>query len=141
MATWRMYRQAYGLRRTVVAWIRHQCVMAPDRAVNRWWDVRARLGGYCNHRPWDPPKRHGGYSHWRCARRHGHPGMHRFLNYVWNGVGDTEYSPIEAPVAQPWDRHMGMTLRQQRRWDRETNAAERRRRHERRLAAEQPDSG
>lgn len=37
----------------------------------------------------------GGYSHWRCGRPAGHPGEHRFRNYVWQGPGHrTEFDPV-----------------------------------------------
>lgn len=39
----------------------------------------------------------GGYRHWRCGRRRGHDGPHRFVNYVWpsDGLGEVEYDPID----------------------------------------------
>ena len=97
------------------------------RAGNRWMDMRAVLAGYCNHRPWNVPGEGGGYSHWRCAHKRGHDGLHRSRNYVWTDDGRTDYVPIDwlpkrprpADWAdQPWERHVGLTLRQQRRMNR-----------------------
>lgn len=34
-----------------------------------------------------PPKDAGGYSHWRCEIKRGHPGLHRYGNTVWGEVG------------------------------------------------------
>jgi hypothetical protein len=88
------------------------------RAQNRYWDTRAVLAGFCNHRPWSPiPSEPGGYAHWRCNLRRHHEGLHRSNNYVWSDDGRTDYLPV--PVGQraphqPWDRHMAGTRRDDR---------------------------
>jgi len=57
-------------------------------------DVRAWLGGWCNHCPRTAGDPGGGYGHWRCERRRGHEGMHRVNNYVWDDNGQTDYLPV-----------------------------------------------
>jgi hypothetical protein len=43
-----------------------------------------------------PDEDAGGYRHWRCGRRRGHDGKHRFINYTWGGPGErVEYAPVE----------------------------------------------
>lgn len=68
------------------------------RTINRALDLRAVLAGACNATTWDPKRStfRGGYSHWRCARRHGHYPVtpHRSNNYVWATGGRTEFDPI-----------------------------------------------
>jgi hypothetical protein len=99
------------------------------RAQNRWCDLRAVLAGYCNHIPYDPiPGQGGGYANWRCARRRGHEGMHRFVNYVWSDDGRTDYLPVrpvrvgeqetDGAQGQPWKRSMTRTRAQDRRYRR-----------------------
>lgn len=95
------------------------------RTINRWYDLRAALGGYCNHRPYSPiPGEGGGYAHWRCALRRRHDGMHRSNNYVWSGDGRTTYLPVphnQPTPRQPWERTMTLTARQARRKQRWLN--------------------
>jgi len=95
------------------------------RFTNRWYDLRAVLAGYCNHRPYSPvPGEGGGYAHWRCALRRGHEGMHRARNYVWSANGRTSYLPVpnsQPMPRQPWDRSMTLTRRQDRRRERWLN--------------------
>lgn len=90
------------------------------RAANRWWDLRAVLAGFCNHRPFRPgdPAGGGGYVHWRCDLRRGHDMPHRGGSYVWLASGATTYLPAppgQEPPAQPWQRHAVLTRRQARR--------------------------
>jgi hypothetical protein len=94
-------------RRTLRTRARSAYRVNRHRLVNRWWDMLAVVQGYCNHRP-DAPEhgRTGGYAHWRCARRRGHLGLHRYRNYVWDGDGRTEYDPVEHAVRQPHERHL-----------------------------------
>ena len=95
------------------------------RAVNRWYDLRATLAGYCNHRPYSPiPGEGGGYAHWRCSLPRRHEGMHRSRNYVWSVDGRTNYLPVPHGVRmprQPWERSMTPTSRQARERDRWLN--------------------
>lgn len=95
--------------------------LTADRLYNRWFDLRARLAGYCNNAPWRPePDRGGGYAHWRCALRRHHEGLHRYRNYVWCDDGSVDYVPIpitrvnQPSVDQPWDRKLTKTRRQAR---------------------------
>jgi hypothetical protein len=110
-----------------------------DRIANRYRDLRARLAGYCNHKPWNPnPDRsNGSWVNWRCALRRGHDGQHRFRSYVWGDVGEVEFQPIpilsvrQPMVGQPQDRHMTPTRRQARiarRWNDQARAQIRARR-------------
>jgi hypothetical protein len=70
------------------------------------WDRRVR--GYC---AVQPDEDSGGYRHWRCGRSAGHPGRHRYRNYVWAGPGErVEYDPAPpqpslGPVLAP--RYVG----------------------------------
>ncbi len=106
------------------------------RIENAWWDLRAILSGYCNDNPWRPDPGEGGYSFWRCSRKFGHDGRHRFRNYVWEFGGRPEHVSEDWPqpvdggyVDQPWMRNPTLTLRQSRAakaWH-ENRAAERRR--------------
>jgi hypothetical protein len=74
------------------------------RTHNRLLDLRGRLAGMCMADTWHKDPRWGwgyspGYSHWRCLRRRGHAGPHRFINYVWvSGEGRAEYLSEFAPV-------------------------------------------
>lgn len=90
---------------------------AIHRTQNRWHDLLAVLAGYCNDRPLKTTvlgEGGGGYTHWRCALRRWHRGVHRARNYVWDQEGQTEYAPIPACPSQPWDRNSTPTLRQTR---------------------------
>lgn len=105
--------------------VRYTLHVTRDRLHNRWFDLRARLAGYCNNAPWRPePDRGGGYAHWRCALRRHRDGLHRFRSYVWDDDGRTDYEPIpilrvnQPTVQQPWDRKMTGTRRQARARDR-----------------------
>lgn len=88
------------------------------RATNRWYDMRAILAGYCNHRPYSViGGQGGGYAHWRCGLRRHHEGMHRARNYVWSDDGRTTYLPVphnQRMPRQPWERSMTLTRRQAR---------------------------
>lgn len=91
------------------------------RAQNRYYDARAVLAGYCNHRP-APDS--GGYSHWRCALPRHRWGRHRFNNYTWADAGRVNFDPIpvRGPTrmpAQPWNRSSTSTMRQTRQHRRE----------------------
>ncbi|MFI6333249.1 hypothetical protein ACIBBG_33980 [Micromonospora chersina] len=125
MATWKQQRATYGWRRTAVEYLRRQPRIWRRRAVNRWYDLRAVLAGYCNNQPYPAiPGEGGGYAHWRCALKRGHEGMHRPRNYVWNAGGHTDNLPIphgQPGVDQPWERSMTMTRRQDRQRDRWMN--------------------
>lgn len=69
----------------------------------RWWvptaselrsayfDVRARLGGWCN----DCPGYAGGkdYGRWRCESKRGHPDPHRHGNFAWDNGGAPQLQP------------------------------------------------
>jgi len=92
------------------------------RTQNRYWDARAMLSGFCNHKPWSPIPGEGGgtYAHWRCALKRNHDGLHRARNYVWTDSGDADYFPVPTglPVpSQPWTRHMMGTRREDRQRD------------------------
>lgn len=94
---------------------------ARGRLDNWWADVRAVTAGYCNDNPWRPDPSEGGYSFWRCCRKLGHDGRHRFRNYVWEFGGRPDYVGEEWPepvdggyVDQPWRRNPTLTLRQTR---------------------------
>lgn len=80
-----------------------------SRAANRAMDIAAVLAGYCNDRPWSPipGEGGGGYSHWRCAHRRGHQGLHRFRNYVWADDRRVVYTPERWTPSQPWKRNIG----------------------------------
>ena len=105
------------------------------RIENAWMDFRAITAGYCNDNPWRPAPGEGGYSFWRCCRKCGHDGRHRFRNYVWefgerpDYVGEEWPEPVDGGyVDQPWSRNPTLTLRQTRAanaWH-EARAAERR---------------
>jgi hypothetical protein len=80
-----------------------------------YYDLRARLGGWCNDCPARPDHSGGGYAFWRCELRRGHDGLHRAVNYVWSDDGKTSYLPVppdrgrELPVRErsPWSgRHL-----------------------------------
>lgn len=125
MGTWKGHRAERGLLATIAAYLRAMPRIWRKRAVNRWYDLRALLAGYCNHNPYNPiPGEGGGYAHWRCALRRGHDGMHRSRNYVWDSTGRTEYLPVphwrDMPQ-QPWERSMTLTVRQDRQLDRWLN--------------------
>lgn len=121
---WR--KEQLKLRLSRQAW-KGRYYRAKHRTVNRWYDIRAVMAGYCNDRPWGPhpAESRGGYAHWRCARQRGHWEVHRSLNYVWGDTGDVEYDPLPHDVKlphQPWERSMTLRLRDQRarnRWHRE----------------------
>jgi hypothetical protein len=57
-------------------------------------DVRAWLGGWCNHCPDRGDFSGGGYGHWRCEHKRGHDELHRGVNYVWTDDGATDYVPV-----------------------------------------------
>jgi hypothetical protein len=98
---------------------RSEAWQARCRAANRWWDLRAVLAGFCNHRPFraSDPDGGGGYVHWRCDLPRGHDMPHRGGSYVWLAAGATTYLPVppgqESP-AQPWQRYAVPTRRQAR---------------------------
>jgi hypothetical protein len=87
-----------------------------QRLQNRWWDLLAILAGYCNDRPdkTGVPGEGGGWIHWRCALRRGHGDVHRSRNNVWDDQGKPLHLPVRDHPAQPWDRHMIRTRRQER---------------------------
>ena len=75
-----------------------------------YYDLRARLGGWCNERP-----RRGGYSFWRCELPRHHAEAHRFNSYTWAGVDRVQFNPIDhrlrygpdVAARSPWTkRHM-----------------------------------
>lgn len=115
------------------AWI------AIHRTQNRWHDLVAVLCGYCNDTPNTDgfPDGSNGYSFWRCARRRGHSGQHRYRNYVWDNSGRTEYRPVHPSPSQPWDRNATPTMRQARamgEWTKRQHAKRRAARRARREA-------
>jgi hypothetical protein len=93
-----------------------------SRTGNRWYDLLAIAHGYCNRRSRtdDTPAGGGGYTHWRCALRRRHNGMHRYGNYVWTDDGAVDYLPApvgsgkEAWQPKKWDRSLTPTRRQAR---------------------------
>jgi hypothetical protein len=121
------------------------------RAHNRILDLRARLAGACNADTWDEATSHyvGGYPHWRCGKRRGHPMPHRFVNTVWIPGQRTRYEPLpvrglaehRADLDQevPFNRlttfrHNVMPLRRRRAYDRMVRDLTARRRAERSAA-------
>lgn len=83
---------------------------AYHRGANRVWDALARLAGACNASTWDGLGYAGGYAHWRCMKRRGHEGEHRFQNYVWSGApARVEYAPLD--VASP-EAHRALVARE-----------------------------
>lgn len=91
------------------------------RIGNRYMDARAVLAGFCNDNPFRPTPGEGGYSFWRCCRKAGHDGRHRFRNYVWETGGRPDHVPEDWPTAvdggyvdQPRNRYPTLTLRQSR---------------------------
>lgn len=93
-------------------WVRWRyCWWLPQQSELRtaYLDVRARLGGWCNHCPQSNGPGGGGYAHWRCQLRRWHTGMHRGVNYVWDDHGRTDYLPTspqhtDQQMASPWAR-------------------------------------
>jgi hypothetical protein len=84
---------------SVYSYLRSQYHIAVMRLDNRWQDFRAVLAGACNQSTWTGKGYTGyagGYSHWRCGKKRGHAGPHRFNNYTWTGkLGDrADYNPI-----------------------------------------------
>lgn len=77
------------------------------RTVNRIKDITAVAAGWCNFSPWREGLHQGrigpAYSHWRCLRRSGHQGPHRFINYTSDDQGVTTYDPVPVTrVDMPW---------------------------------------
>lgn len=75
-----------------------------------YFDLRAWIGCWCNDCPARRDHTGGGYAHWRCERRRGHDGLHRFVNYVWSADGKADYVPVPPdrgrnrpiPARSPW---------------------------------------
>jgi hypothetical protein len=67
------------------------------QAINGVRDLIDRhIRGFCCDCPQGSGKAPGGgYRFWRCARRRGHRGRHRSINYVWDDNGVTEHVPID----------------------------------------------
>lgn len=96
-------------------WIRWRyCWWLPTRSEFRWayYDLRARLAGWCNHCPRRGDGGPGsGYAQWRCQLRRRHTGLHRGVNYVWTDDGLVDYLPTpsghtDQVVRSPWsDKH------------------------------------
>lgn len=66
-------------------------------------DVRAWLGGWCNHCPDPGDFTGGGYGHWRCEHKRDHDRAHRAVNYVWTDDGVTDYVPM--PIRNGYNEH------------------------------------
>lgn len=84
----------------VIMWVRLRSLgwRCWHRSFNRFWDAIAVAGGACNRSTWDREGYAGGFAHWRCGRRRGHGGRHRFINYVWAGPGErVVYDPLPVP--------------------------------------------
>lgn len=71
-------------------------------ALRDWWDTRIK--GTCCAAP-----ERGGYRFWRCGRRSGHAGPHRFNNYTWREGEQAAYDPIDAVTREmgvDWPRNL-----------------------------------
>lgn len=102
---------------SLVQWVRwHYCWWLPTRPElwSFYYDLRARLAGWCNHCPKEGDSGpRSAYAHWRCQLRRGHVGLHQAVNYVWTDDGQTDYLPVPLRHAgqamhSPWARkHRG----------------------------------
>ena len=98
--SWRMRKEA-GIQLWVwVRWRYLRVLPAGGELKTAWLDLLGWLAGYCHHCPGETG---GGYAHWRCERRKGHPGYHRGINYLWPDDGHVFYSP-PGPLSTPEPR-------------------------------------